>query len=438
MSEPDRATAFGLIWIAQLVSVIGSASTGFVLGVWVYQTTGSVSQYSVIFAAGVLPGVLMAPLAGSLVDRMDRKLLLVVADCGAAAATGAVAVLLWLDQLQIWHVYVATAVAAVFGVLHGTAFYAMVPALVPKRHLGRANGLLQLGRSVMVAAPLVAGGLLLVMGMGGIIAVDLVTFALALATLLLVPLPAAARRPPREPGPAGAAGGLLHGWRLLAAQPGMLSLTAVAAVYYLVFALSAVLIRPLILTFTTPTVLGVLEFAGGLGMVAGSLAMGAWGGPKRRVPGLLLFTALGGVALALHALAPSPWLIAAVAPAFLCTMPIVNGTVMTLLHLKVPAGSLGRVMATFGMLSSAAMPVGALLAGPLADGLFEPLMRADGALAGTVGAVIGVGEGRGTALIFAVLGAVLILVGVLGRLAPALNRLDEAVPDAVPDNLVPA
>ncbi len=417
---------FPVIWVSQLVSVIGSSSTAFVLGVWVYQTTGSVSQYSIIFAATVLPAVLVAPFAGALVDRHDRKALLVLSDCGAAAATALVGLLWWLDDLQIWHVYLATAVSASLGVLHSTAFYAMVPGLVSKKNLGRANGLIQLGRSVMVAAPLVAGALLLVVDVGGVIAMDLTTFAVALAAVLAIPLPDSVRRP------AGTATktDLLHGARILAKLPGMPRLIAFAATYYLVFALAAVLIRPLILTFTTATVLGVLEFLGGMGMIAGSLAMSAWGGPKRRIQGVLWCTALGGVALALHSLAPSPWLIAVVAPAFLCTMPVVSGTLMTLLHLKIPASSLGRVLAAFGMLSSAAMPVGALIAGPLADGVFEPLLRPDGALAGSVGAIIGVGDGRGTALIFGLLGLLLVLLAATGR---GMRGLDEQLPDAIPD-----
>jgi MFS family permease len=417
---------FPVIWVSQLVSVIGSSSTAFVLGVWVYQTTGSVSQYSIIFAATVLPAVLVAPFAGALVDRHDRKALLVLSDCAAAAATALVGLLWWRGDLQIWHVYLATAVSASFGVLHSTAFYAMVPGLVSKKNLGRANGLIQLGRSVMVAAPLVAGALLLVVDVGGVIAMDLTTFAVALAAVLAISLPDNVRRP------AGTATktDLLHGARILAKLPGMPRLIAFAAAYYLVFALAAVLIRPLILTFTTATVLGVLEFLGGMGMVAGSLAMSAWGGPKRRIHGVLWCTALGGVALALHSLAPSPWLIAVVAPAFLCTMPIVSGTLMTLLHLKIPAGSLGRVLAAFGMLSAAAMPAGALIAGPLADGVFEPLLRPDGALAGSVGAIIGVGDGRGTALIFGLLGVLLVLLAATGR---GMRGLDEQLPDAIPD-----
>jgi DHA3 family macrolide efflux protein-like MFS transporter len=434
MSTPEPSTrAFAAIWVTQLISVIGSSSTAFVLGVWVYQTTGSVSQYSIIFAATVLPAVLVAPFAGVLVDRHDRKLLLIVSDCGAAAATALVAALWWLGSMLTWHVYLAAAVSASFGVLHSTAFSAMVPGLVPKKHLGRANGLIQLGRSVFVAAPLVAGALLLVVDLGGVIAMDLATFAVALAAVLGVKLPAGVRTPPRTEEGSSWGADLWHGAKLLTSLPGLPLLTAFAAAYYLVFALAAVLIRPLILSFTTPTVLGVLEFAGGMGMVAGSLAMSAWGGPSRRVRGVLLFAGLGGVALALHSLAPSPWLIAVVAPAFLCTMPIVTGTMMTLLHLKIPSASLGRVLATFGMLSGAAMPVGALLAGPLADGVFEPLLRPDGALAGSVGAVIGTGAGRGTALIFGLLGLVLVLLALAARATPRLLRLEEELPDAVPD-----
>lgn len=429
----DRAVLrFGAVWFAQLLSVLGSSLSGFALGVWAYQRTGSVTQFGLIFAANVLPGLLVAPFAGSVVDRFDRKWMLVAGDVGAAVATGVVAILVATDRLEVWHIYLTTAVGAAFTFLHRTAFQALVPVLVPKRHLGRANGLMQLGQAVTVAAPILAGVLLTSVGLGGVILVDLGSFAVALAVLAAARLPAALTRPAPPAEPAGLRRDLFAGWRFLAAHRPLLWLVIFSAAYDLLFAFAAVLVRPLILGFASPATLGVLEFLGGAGMIAGSFAMAAWGGSRRKLDGIVVFTALGGIALALHSLAPSPWLIAVVAPLFLFTMPIVNGSVFTLLQVKVPGESLGRVSAAAQMVFQAAMPVGALLAGPLADRVFEPLLEPGGGLAGTVGAVVGTGPGRGIALLFAVVGALLVLLAVVTRLSP-LHRLEDDLPDAVPD-----
>lgn len=428
--------AFGAVWAAQLVSVIGSSLSGFALGVWAYQTTGSVTQFALIFTANVLPGVLIAPFAGAVVDRRDRKAMLILGDCGAAVATAAVAVLLTVDRLEVWHLYVATAVGASFTFLHRTAFYALVPTLVPKRHLGRANGLLQLGQAVAIAAPVLAGALLVLVGLRGVLLVDLGSFAVALATVLAVTLPKGpgdgAEDALPEP-PSRLRDDLAYGWRYFGSHRGLLLLVLFSAAYDLLFAFAAVLVRPLILSFASPATLGLLEFAGGAGMIAGSLVMTAWGGTRRQLSGALLFTGLGGVALTLHSLSASPWLLAVVAPLFLFTMPIVNGSVYTVLQTTVPDRSLGRVSAAAQMIWQTALPIGALAAGPLADRVFEPAMRPDGALAGTVGAVIGTGPGRGIALIFAVTGVALVALAVIGRLTPRLWRLEDTAPTSTVD-----
>lgn len=426
--------SFGIVWVAQLVSVLGSSLSGFALGVWAYQRSGSVTQFALIFAANVLPGVLIAPFAGAVVDRFDRRWMLVVGDTGAAVATVAVAVLVSTDRLEIWHIYVTTAVGAAFTFLHRTAFYALVPVLVPKRHLGRANGLMQLGQAVTIAAPILAGVLLTSVGLRGVLLADLGSFVVALAVLLAVRLPAALTRPAESAEPVSLRRDLSFGWRYLTGHRPLLWLVVFSAAYDLLFAFAAVLVRPLILGFASPATLGVLEFLGGAGMVAGSLAMGAWGGPRRKLDGIVVFTALGGLAMALHSLAASPWLIGVVAPLFLFTMPFVNGSVYTLMQLKVPGEALGRVSAAAQMVFQAALPAGALLAGPLSDEVFEPLLQPGGALAGSVGAVIGTGPGRGIALLFAVVGVLLILLGFAARLVRPLYRLEELLPDAVPDD----
>lgn len=419
---------FAVIWAGQLVSVIGSALTAFVLGVWVYLGTGSVTQFVLIQFCAVLPGILVAPYAGMVADRCDRRRVMLAADTGAGLTTVLLLVAVSGGALATWHVYAATAVTATLNSFHIIAYTALVPALVPKRHLGRVNGLMQLTQGVQIAAPLVAGALLALVGLRGVLLVDVLSMVFAVTTLLAARLPAEATTPPgRKPGEKS---GIGAGLRWLATAPGLLALCVVFGVWNFLFAIAGGLVQPLILSFASPATLGVLMAAGGSGLFVGGLVMGAWGGPKRKVLGIYAGLGLGGVFLVLHSLAPSPWLIAVVAPAFLFTLPLMNTACVTLLQIKVDPAVLGRVLAVVRVLSTAAMPIAYLLIGPITDGVAEPLMAEGGALAGSVGAVIGTGDGRGIALVFLVVGALMLVLTAVAWSRPTLRAVDD-LPDAL-------
>ncbi|MEU7984145.1 MFS transporter [Streptosporangium canum] len=427
----DGIRRFVVIWAAQLLSIIGSSLTGFVLGVWVYQRNGSATEFVLIMLCAVLPEVLLSPLAGAVADRWDRRRLLMAADAGAAAVTGVLAVLLATGTLQVWHVYVVTVAGSVFGTFHMAAYHAMMPLIMPQRHLGRANGLMQVADSVKIAAPLLAGTLLVTVGITGVVVVDLATFLVTRVVMFAVRLPPEVTRPGGVPAaPEPIRRDLLFGWRHLRARPGLFQLVVVLAAYNLFFGMSGVLVQPLILSFGSAAVLGALMFAGGAGVFAGGLVLSAWGGPRHRVRGVAVFTALGGVLLALHSVAPSPWLIAVVAPAFLFTLPFVQGTGMTVLQLKTDPAALGRVLSTVRTVTQAATVLTYLAAGPLADHVLEPMMAPDGALADTLGGVIGTGPGRGLAAVFLLTGLGLLLLAPLAYLWPRLRNVESELPDA--------
>jgi DHA3 family macrolide efflux protein-like MFS transporter len=419
---------FLLLWLGQVVSTVGSSLTGFVLGVWVYQLTGSATQFALIAACAVLPGILLSPVAGAIVDRHDRRHVMILADVGAALSTGVLALLYVGGMLDVWHIWVATFITACCNAFQNPAYSASLVLLVPKKHLGRANGLVQTGHAMSIIAPVVAAGLVASIGIPGVIAIDLGTFLFAMLLLALIRIP----RP--APSAAGAVRGSIWreaavGWTYLRDRPGLMWLAVLFGFFNFFIGISAVMVQPLILSFASIGVLGWLMMAGGSGMLAGSLTMSAWGGPKRRIHGVLGFLLLGGFALFLHGLAPSALLIAFVAPAFLFTIPIMSGSCFAILQTRVAPDVQGRVFATTRMLSMSAMPLAYLLAGPLADRVFEPAMAPGGALAGTLGAWIGVGEGRGIAVIFMMSGLVLMATAVVAYLSPVIRNVEDDQPE---------
>ncbi|GAA3040167.1 MFS transporter [Actinokineospora globicatena] len=430
----DGISRFAAIWAGQLVSIAGTGITGFVLGVWVFQLTGSATRFGLIMLLEAVAAIAVAPVAGMVVDRVDRRAVLVVSDIVAAGATGVLLALVAGGHLQVWHVYPIAVVTAMCATFRMVAFTTMLPLLVPEQHLGRANGLAQTLPAVQIAAPLAAGGLLAAVGLRGVVLIDLCTYVVALAITVVVGLPERAVRPDR----AGQVGEstwaeLTGGWRELRRRPGLLHVMLLLGGFHLAAGMAGVLVQPLILTFAGPSTLGVLMFVGGAGMFAGSAVMTAWGGPARRMTGVRTFLAVAGIALALHSLAPSALLIGVLAPAFLFTLPIITGSAMSLLQSKVDPAALGRVMAGARMTAQGGTALGFAAAGPLADLIFEPMLAPGGALAGSIGTVIGTGDGRGIALIFAITGITLIALAVWATTSPALRTVDD-IPDLLTTN----
>jgi hypothetical protein len=209
-------------------------------------------------------------------------------------------------------------------------------------------------------------------------------------------------------------------------------LLLVFASYNFLAGLMNPLIAPMLLDMTGPDMLGYLASIVGLGMLVGTLVMSAWGGPRQRIHGVLGFLALGGLFIALLGMRPLIPLMAFAGFSMMFTMPIVNGSSQAIWQSKVAPDVQGRVFAVRRMIAWSTMPLAYLIAGPLADRIFRPLLLEGGALADSVGLVIGVGPGRGTGLMFILIGFMCILVSLAGYLNPRVRNVELELPDAMP------
>lgn len=420
------------MWFGQLVSLVGSKLTGFALGVWVFQITGSVTRFALIMVFTALPGVVLSPLAGAFVDRWDRRRTMILSDTGSGLCTLGVALLLALGRLEIWHIYLLMAASSAFGAFQWPAYSASISLLVPKSQYGRASGLVQLAQATaQIVAPVVAGVLLGVIGLPGIILIDFSTFLFAVSTLLLVKIPRPARTAAegRKPSIWQEA---WEGWRYIVSQRGLLVMLALFGLANFTIGIVYVLFTPLVLSFSTAAVLGTLLSVGGLGFLAGGLLMSAWGGPRRRIYGIYFAEALLGAALFAAGFPPNPLLLGVMAFLAYFSLPVVNGCSQAIWLVKTPPGLQGRVFATRRMIAWSSMPLAYLVAGPLADRVFEPLMAEGGALTGTLGRFLGTGPGRGIGLLYVIMGGLLLLATLAGVLSPRLRRVELEIPDAVP------
>ena len=423
---------FTIVWAGQFVSLIGSGLTGFALGVWVYLTTGSVTQFSLILLSTIVPAIVMSPFAGALVDRWDRRKAMLLSDSGAALSTLVIAVLLITNRLEIWHIYIAMSVSSTFSSFQWPAYSAATTLLVPKKHLGRAAGMVQTAQAVaQIVSPALAGVLLVTVDIWGVIFIDFATFLFAVSTLLVVRFPRPEVTAAGEAGKGSLLREAVYGWYYITARRGLFSLLIFFAVTNFVFGFANVLYVPLLLSFTSPVMLGTLSSVGGVGMLAGGVLMSVWGGPKKRIHGILGFSLLAGAMVALGGLRPSVLLLGAVIFIVLFTLPIMNGCSQAIWQVKTAPDVQGRVFAVRRMIAGSITPLSYIAAGPLADRVFEPLMAVNGPLADSIGEIIGVGPGRGIALLFIVVGVLTVVVTLASYLYPPLRFVEDELPDVV-------
>lgn len=430
MTEPPFRR-FVILWCGQFVSMTGSGLSGFALGVYAYLQTGSVTTLGFIYALAYLPMILASPFTGSLVDRWGPRRSLVVSNIAAALVTLTLAALLATDSFQIWHIYPIVIGLSLVGALFTPSFETAMPLLVPRHQLGRANGLRMIALATsQVLAPVIAGYVLLAIDISGIILLDCLSFVLALLTL-------AAVRIPRPSGPAATPPHLssllrefAEAWRWVAARRGLVALMVYLGALNFCAGFVDVLITPLVLAFASVEALGTILSIGGLGMIAASLALSVWGGPRRRVPGLLGFSLVLGVATIVGALRPSVPLIAVGAVLFLGSLAIVMGTNQTIWQSKVEPALLGRTMALLNMVANAPQLLAYGLAGLAADRVFAPLVGRDEVRSPVVAALVGQGPGRGSALLLVMMGVLIVACAIAGFAYPRLRHLDRELLDA--------
>ncbi|MFF3559248.1 amino acid adenylation domain-containing protein [Streptomyces sp. NPDC002574] len=431
-ATPDRTrpslSRFAVVALGQFLSMIGSSLSTLVLSIWVYQRTGSLTDFAVVNAVGMLPGILAGPLAGAVADRWNRRVIMLTSDAVAGVSMGALGLLVLGRGMEMWQVYLAVSVTSVAGAFQRPAYLAAVAQLVPKRYLGHANGISQLGVGVgTVFAPMMGAGLIGVIGISGVIMLDVCSFAAGVATLLLVRFPDTLFRRRDE----SFGKEITGGWRYITRRPGLRAALRFFVIDHAFYTLGFAVITPMLLIEQSPLMLGTALGAAGAGGLCGSLVMGLWGGTTRRATGMIASMAVASLAMAMVGVASAPFVVTGM---FLLAFgeSLADGHWIALVQAKVGLELQGRVLAIFMTLMMLTMPLGYLVVGPLAEHYVQPLLEADGALAGTVGVLLGTGPGRGLALLVVVSGLLQLGWAARGWTNTRLRLLEDGLPDAVP------
>lgn len=432
-NRPTGMLAFTIVWLGQIVSVLATNMTHFALTIWVYDKTGSATALGLVQVFFITPFLIISPFAGVMVDRYNRKLMMMLSDLGAGMATVAILVLQALGWLQVWHLFVTAAIAGTFQAFQWPAYSAAISTMVPKAQYGRANGMMSLVEAGPgVLSPILAGALLPIITLTGIMLFDVVTFVFAIMALMLVVVP----QPKVSEAGQQARGSVIQeaafGFRYLFARPSLLGLQLVFLCGNLMAGLGFTVLAPMILarTNSSEVTLGSVQSVGAIGGIVGGVLMSAWGGPKRRVHGVLMGWIVGGLfmqALMGWGQSLGVWAIASFIGGL--TIPLVNGSNQAIYQAKVPPDVQGRVFAARRLIAWITQPLSPIIAGPLADFVLEPSMRSGGGLTSTFGWLVGTGPGAGMALLMIWTGLIATLVGVGGYLVPVVRNAEDILPD---------
>lgn len=437
--------AFILVQIGQFISILGTGLTGFAIPIWVYTQTGSATALTTLAFFNVAPIIIFSPVAGAIVDRSNRKFVMMVSDLAAGLSTIVMLLLLAGDNLQIWHLAVTGAFAGVFQAFQFPAYSASITMMIPKEQYARASGMISLTQSAStVLSPILAASLIAIpwVGIKGILVIDIITFLFAVGALLIVHIP----QPEATEEGRASQGSLLsesmYGFKYIFERPSLLGLQLVFFAINFIATLGFSVLTPMIMSSTgnDETILGVVMAIGSAGMLLGGLVQSTWGGPKRRVHGVLTgmflssllgltLLGLGGNLSALLGLTSGLvfWGMGNFFAAFF--IPVINGSNQAIWQSKVAPDVQGRVFSARRMIAQVTWPVATLLAGPLADKVFEPALMPGGRLASFAGGIVGTGPGAGISMIFLITGVVGAVVGLAGYLFPAIRNAEELLPD---------
>ncbi len=364
---------FFVIWGAQAFSLVGSAAlVQFALVWWLTIETGSATVLALAMMAALVPQIAVGPFAGALVDRWNRRVVMIWADVSIAAATVVLIALFAAGAVEVWHVFAVLFVRSAGSAFHWPAMAASTSLMVPKKHLARVGGLNQaVGGAVGIAGPALGAVLILALPMWAVLSVDVVTAAIAVAPLLLIRIPQPVRKADAGSGASAVLADMREGLRFLRSWRGAMMLILMIMVINLLFTPADALTPILITSYFGE---GLVEFATmqiaiGASFIMGGVALGIWGGFKRKVVTLLVTGVLSGIGVTIVGVLPPNGFYLAVASMFFAGFMIamVNGAASALMQSTIPPDKQGRVFGLMGSLTVAMTPIGLAVAGPVAD-----------------------------------------------------------------------
>ena len=431
-ATPSGLAVYYALLVTQTVSLIGSQISEYAVSIAIFRATGHATPLALVAFFSAAPWILVGGFSGALADRFDRRALMLVANLGFVAVNG---LLLWSfasGAFRLWHLYALTFGAALFATFERAAFQASVTMLVPDSHRDRANALAGMTwPAAGVIAPAAAGILYALVGVVGAIVIDIATFVAAIGVLAIVriPMPEATAEGRALQAPVWRQ--VFDGFRYLAERPALLGFCGFISMVNFLASVAGVLLIPYLLARTgSAGVFGVVLAVQNAGGVAGALAISAGVRFGSRMTTVMLGVAGYGLFIALAGAARDPIPIAACLCLLLFAQAFTNAPFWSIMQAKVAPDVQGRVFSAYIQLLMLVAPLAFLVAGPLADRVFEPARRMAGWR--NLAWLVGAGPGAGIGLMFVIAGGLVLGLALAVYAVPAVRRLEADLPDHEP------
>jgi MFS family permease len=415
---------FIYIWIGQFISIIGTGLTIFSLGVYVYQQTNTASSYVFILMCAFLPPFLLRPYGGILADRYDRRVLMIMGDLGASSCLLIIFFMMLKGDIQLWHIYLGIATSSIFSAFQDPAYKALVTDLLPEELYAKASGLMQLASSAQyLISPFLAGILLTLIDIKFIFLIDVTTLLIASSIVIWVrkSIGIITIKHPKH----NIIADFREGIQAFSKNKGVVNLVITTMFILFFVGLLQSLFLPMMLNLTTIKVVGTSQSIQASGILIGSLFIGLFGSKNKHVKILSISLFLAGVFFANIGVSTNVFFITMAGFMFFATLPFINTSIEVLIRKNIENSKQGRVWSIISNVTYLGSIIAFAVAGLLADKIFNPLFEPEGLFVENIGAIIGVGNGRGIALIFIISGIMIVAISFFIRQDKKIKGLED-------------
>jgi len=406
----------GLLVLGSFINSLGTGLTAFGLAVVILRAYGTASSVAAVQMSAFAPIVLLAPLAGVLADRYDRRLMMMIGDAGSILGLGVILMTLSSPRPSLGWICAGAVISSCLAALTEPALRASVTDLVTEEDYVRSSGLLQLASAAKyLLAPAVAGFLMPLVGPRGLLLLDASTCLVTVACTLTVRRALAAEEPQHATPRQYEDHNVMAGWLAIASHPALRTLVVLMTLATLAIGVVQVLLKPILLPTVSTTEMGVVETVAATGMLVGAALVTAW---KSAQPTTLLASGLAGTgaAMALLPMGPGAWWVAACGFLIFACLPLSQAGAEVLVRTRVDNAQQARTWGTISLVTQMGYLAAYLCSGVLVDRVLQPLVEPGQSLSTSLGAVVGTGPGRGAALLVGLMGMVLALVALAVRL----------------------
>jgi MFS family permease len=423
VKKEDKFKKFLIIWLGELISNIGSGMTAFGIGVYVWQLTHSAVDVSMVETAALLPMIILCPAAGVLADRFDRRLLMILGDTVAAFGLIVMLVLMKTGHIQVWQICLCVGFDSAFVALLDPSYKATITDLLTEDEYAKASGMVSIASSSkFLISPIIGGLILASSGVEMILIVDILTFVVTVVAIFAVRKSLMAKSQVNKE--MNFFKDLKEGWLIILESKGVLQLVILVSVLMFYMGFIQVLSKPMILSFTSEKTTGILQTVVACGMMVSSIMIGSGTLKKKYVNVMVASFIVSGITMAGFGATTSIPVIIISGFLFFASLPYATTSIDVLIRKSIDNEKQGRAWGLISLISQLGYVIAYVLAGVLADYVFNPALVEGGVLADTVGKIIGTGEARGIGFLIILAGLGLIITALIVSKSKSIREME--------------